>query len=129
MVRPLWSIEQVTARLEEAAATGRRLPAVGPVGFRSQWPVCLRQEWERLSAEDRQPRPLPPTPDEIERMLQVMGWMQWLEVEQRHLAWMRAKRYGWREIARRFACCTKTAQRRWDGILQAVAEQLNAQGG
>jgi hypothetical protein len=24
---------------------------------------------------------------------------------------MRAKRYGWREIGIRFACCTKTAQR------------------
>lgn len=37
-------------------------------------------------------------------MLEVMRWVLWLEEEQRHLVWMRAKRYGWREIGIRFAC-------------------------
>ena len=128
MSRLQWSTEQVAARLQEAADTDRRLPSVGPQGYRSLWPVCLRQEWERLSHEDRQLRPLPPSPEEIERMLEVMGWMQWLQVEQRHLAWMRAKHYGWRDIARRFGCCSKTAQRRWDAILQGLAQHLNGRG-
>jgi hypothetical protein len=38
--------------------------------------------------------------------------VQWLEVEQRHLVWMRAKRYGWRDITIRFACDRTTAWRR-----------------
>jgi hypothetical protein len=41
------------------------------------------------------------------------AWVQWLEVEQRHLVWMRAKRYGWRDITIRFACDRTTAWRRW----------------
>ena len=58
----------------------------------------------------------------IERMLETMRWVQWLEVEQRHLIWMRAKRYSWRDISIRAACCTRTAQRRWQGAIQSVAD-------
>jgi len=38
-----------------------------------------------------------------------MRWVQWLEEEQRHLVWMRAKRYDWHTIGRRFAV-TETRQ-------------------
>ena len=62
----------------------------------------------------------------IERMLEVMRWVQWLEVEQRHLVWMRAKRYRWRDITIRFACDRTTAWRRWQSALKTVADQLNA---
>jgi hypothetical protein len=48
-------------------------------------------------------------------MLETMRWVQWLEVEQRHLVWMRAKRYGWRDITIRFACDRTTAWRRCSG--------------
>ena len=50
--------------------------------------------------------------------------MQWLEVEQRHLVWMRAKRYGWRDITRRFACDRTTAWRHWQQALKIVAARL-----
>jgi hypothetical protein len=56
-------------------------------------------------------------------MLETMKWVQWLEVEQRHLVWMRAKRYGWRDITIRFACDRTTAWRRWQRALQTVADQ------
>ncbi|HMS07840.1 MAG TPA: DUF6362 family protein, partial [Burkholderiaceae bacterium] len=51
-----------------------------------------------------------------------------LEVEQRHLVWMRAKRYGWRDITIRFACDRTTAWRRWQRALEIVAEKLNGEG-
>ena len=57
-----------------------------------------------------------------------MRWMQWLEVEQRHLVWMRAKRYGWREIGIRFACDRTTAWRHWQLSIQGVVEHLNTHG-
>jgi hypothetical protein len=44
------------------------------------------------------------------------------------LVWMRAKRYGWHQIGRRFACDRTTAWRRWQRALQTVADQLNALG-
>ena len=58
-------------------------------------------------------------------MLETMRWVQWLEVEQRHLVWMRAKRYGWRDITIRFACNRTTAWRRWQRALETVAANLN----
>ncbi len=120
-----WCTDTVAARLEEAANTGRRLPPVRVQGYYTVWPAFVRQEWETLAADEKVYRPFPPSPKDIDRMLEVMRWVQWLEVEQRHLVWMRAKRYGWREIGIRFACCTKTAQRHWQKSLQTLADHLN----
>lgn len=120
-----WCSDVVAARLEEAANTGRRLPPVRVQGYYTVWPAFVRQEWETLAADEKVYRPYPPSPKDIDRMLEVMRWVQWLEVEQRHLVWMRAKRYGWREIGIRFACCTKTAQRHWQKALQTLADRLN----
>ena len=120
-----WCTDTVAARLEKAANTGRRLPPVRVQGYYTVWPVFVRQEWETLAADEKVYRPFPPSPKDIDRMLEVMRWVQWLEVEQRHLVWMRAKRYGWREIGIRFACCTKTAQRHWQKSLQTLADHLN----
>ena len=64
----------------------------------------------------------------IDRMLETMRWVQWLEVEQRHLVWMRAKRYGWRDITIRFACDRTTAWRRWQRAMEIVAANLNSEG-
>jgi hypothetical protein len=58
-------------------------------------------------------------------MLEVMRWVQWLTVEQRHLVWMRARRYGWRDITIRFACDRTTAWRHWQRALEIVAAKLN----
>ena len=121
----LWTIEDVAARFEDAATTGRRLPPVRVQGYFNTWPQIVRQQWELFSADEPVYRPFPPSPEAVEQMLETMRWVLWLEVEQRHLVWMRAKRYGWREIGIRFACCTKTAQRHWARSLQRITDQLN----
>ena len=123
--RTAWTMEDVAARFEEAASTGRRLPPVRVQGYFNTWPVIVRKEWEAFAADEHVYRPFPLTPDAIDRMLETMKWVQWLEVEQRHLVWMRAKRYGWRDITIRFACDRTTAWRRWQRALQTVADQLN----
>ena len=124
-VELLWTCDQVADRFEDAAATARRLPPVKVQGYFNCWPALARSEWEAYSAEEAPRVRFPPTPEDIERMLETMRWVLWLEVEQRHLVWMRAKRYGWREIGIRFACCTRTAQRHWQVAIFAVVEQLN----
>ena len=108
-----WTIEEIAARFHEAVITARRLPPVRVQGYFNTWPQIVRQPWEILGAEDQGYRPFPPTPEAIDRMLEVMQWVQWLEVEQRHLVWMRADNYRWREITRRFGCDRTTAWRRW----------------
>ena len=122
-----WTIEGVAARFEEAASTGRRLPPVRVQGYFNTWPVIVRKEWETFVADEHVYRPFPPAPDAIDRMLETMKWVRWLEVEQRHLVWMRAKRYGWRDITIRFACDRTTAWRRWQRALEIVAEKLNSE--
>ena len=121
-----WTIADVATRFAEAADTGRRLPPVRVQGYFNVWPAFAREAWEGFVDQDVAYRPLPPTPQAIERMLETMRWVQWLDVEQRHLIWMRAKRYEWKDIARRAGRCTRTAQRHWQRALQQVVEQLNA---
>lgn len=123
---PPWTPDAVADRFTEAAVTARRLPPVRVQGYFNSWPAFARNEWEAFSADEPVHRSFPPSPEDVDRMLETMRWVLWLEVEQRHLVWMRAKRYGWREIAIRFACCTKTAQRHWARALQSVTDQLNA---
>ena len=120
-----WTIEDVANRFEDAASTARRLPPVRVQGYFTVWPMIVRSEWERMSAEEQPRLHFQPSPVEVDAMLEVMHWVQWLELDQRHLVWMRAKRYGWRDIAIRFACCTKTAQRHRQAALQCVAQRLN----
>ncbi len=123
-----WTIEDVAVRFEEAAATARRLPPVRVQGYFSVWPAFVQREWEAFAADEKVHRPLPPSPEAIERMLEAMRWVEQLEVEQRHLVWMRAKHYGWREITIRFACNRTTAWRRWQTALEIVAKHLNQDG-
>ena len=124
-----WTIEDVAARFEEAASTGHRLPPVRVQGYFNSWPAIMRKEWESLCADETVYRPCLPSPKDIDRMLETMRWVQWLEVEQRHLVWMRAKRYGWRDITIRFACDRTTAWRRWQRALETVTTILNAANG
>lgn len=122
---PLWTPDAVADRFTEAAVTARRLPPVRVQGYFNAWPVIVRSEWERMSADERPSYYFPPEPLDIDRMLEVMRWVRWLEVEQRHLVWMRAKNYDWKSICRRFACDRSTAWRRWQRALQTIADHLN----
>ena len=121
-----WTPEAVATRFADAVAVGRRLPRVRVQGYFNAWPEFVREEWETFSAEPPIYRPSPPSPKDIDRMLETMRWVQWLEVEQRHLIWMRAKRYGWKDISIRFACNRSTAWRRWQKALVIVVQQLNS---
>ena len=124
-----WTVEDLANRFAEAAWTAHRLPRVGPRGYFNPWMTTAFQVPDRYPDPERLYRPMPPSPQDVERMLEAMRWVQWLEVEQRHLVWMRAKRYGWRDITIRFACDRTTAWRRWQQALQIVVDRLNAKPG
>jgi hypothetical protein len=121
-----WAIDDVAARFAEAAETGRRLPPVRVQGYFNVWPVFAREVWESYPDEEPIYRTQPPNPQAIDRMMETMRWVQWLEVDQRHLVWMRAKQYEWKFICRRFGCERTTAWRRWQKALHVVAQHLNA---
>jgi hypothetical protein len=121
----LWTIEAVADRFTEAARTARRLPRVAVQGYVSAWPVIVRGELEGYPDRDKLYRLPPPSPKDVELMLEVMHWVQVLEVDERLLVWMRAKRYDWQEISRRFACDRTTAWRRWKRDIQVITDRLN----
>ena len=123
------TVEDLANRFAEAAWTAHRLPRVGPRGYFNPWMTTAFQVPDRYPDPERLYRPMPPSPQDVERMLEAMRWVQWLEVEQRHLVWMRAKRYSWRDITIRFACDRTTAWRRWQQALQIVVDRLNAKPG
>ena len=122
----LWTVEAVADRFVDAARTARRLPRVAVQGYASTWPIVVLPG-------DTYPDPLkvyrlpPPSPQDVEQMLEVMRWVQLLELDERHLVWMRAKRFDWVEISKRFACDRTTAWRRWKRDMQVLADRLNAQ--
>jgi len=120
-----WTVDDVSARFYEAAITARRLPPVRVQGYFNTWPAFARSEWEAYSADEPVRRSFPPSPEEVDRMLETMKWVLWLDVEQRHLVWMRAKRYEWHDIGRRFACDRNTAARRWQRAMAVVVGKLN----
>ena len=120
-----WTVETVAARFEDAASTARRLHPVRVQGYFNSWPAFARRQWEAFASEEPTHTYIPPTPEAIDRMLETMRWVQWLEIEQRHLVWMRARRFGWRDITLRFACDRTTAWRRWQLALQKVTQRLN----
>ena len=122
--RIVWSVEDVATRLHEAVATERGLPRVRVQGYFNLWPPIVRQEWERFAEPDRVVR-IAPDPAAIDRMLETMRWVQWLEVDRRHLVWMRADNYEWNEIGRRFGCCRTTAWRRWKLAVAQLVINLN----
>lgn len=121
-----WTAEEVAARFADAADTAHKLPRVRPGGYFNPWMTLAMQVPERYADPERLYRPMPPSPQAVERMLETMRWVQWLEVEQRHLVWMRANRYEWQQIGRRFACDRNTASRRWHRVMELVAWRLNS---
>lgn len=121
-----WTLDVVTSRVHEAARTAHRLPPVRVQGYFNLWPAFARTEFERMVCDEAPMIHFPPSPREVDRMLEVMGWMQWLEVDDRKLVWMRADRYPWRDIARRFGCAERTAQRRWSRVMEVFCQQLLA---
>lgn len=123
--RCVWTVDDVAARFEEAAATSRRLPPVKVQGYFNVWPTIVRTEYERMARDDAPIYRFPPTSAAVERMLVVMQWVQCLEVEQRHLVWMRAERWRWHDIGKRFGVAPRTAQRRWEIAIQVVAEHIS----
>ncbi len=122
-----WTLDMVAERFREAVETAHRLPPVKVQGYFNTWPDIKREAQEIYTDPDRVLR-FPPTPEAIDRMEETMRWVLWLMEEERHLVWMRAEEWAWKDIARRFACDRTTAWRRWQKALQTVAGRLNQQG-
>ena len=123
-----WTTDDVANWLIEAARTAHRLPPVRVQGHFNCWPTIVRSEYERMASDDAPVYRYPPTPAEVERMLVVMQWVQYLRTDQRKLVWMRAERWRWHDIGKRFGVAPRTAQRHWEVAIQVITDHLSKGG-
>lgn len=93
-------LENTKQRLVEAADALRRLSMNGtkPSGLRSQWPDVIHKVEEAYGWTDGRVRPARPSPEEITRMDEAIGWLLWLDADQRKIVWARSMRMSWRRI-------------------------------
>jgi hypothetical protein len=119
MIGPRWDQEAVAGRLEEAVDVLARLPDEQARGLYDLWPKLVGEPC-------RQARPTAAAPEAIDRMDEALGWLMWLESEERQLVWLRAEGLPWKWITRRLGIGRTTAWERWTIALVKIAIRLNA---
>jgi hypothetical protein len=83
--------------------------------------------WPKLVGEPcRHARPAAAAPEAIDRMDEVLGWLLWLDPEERTLVWLRAERLPWKWITLRLGIGRTTAWQRWTTALLKIVVRLNA---
>ena len=101
LARSRWTSTLVAERLEEAADVLSRLPDRKAGGLYDLWPNIIGAPYASTA-------PAAAAPEAIDRMDVAIGWLCWLEPEERRLVWLRAEglpwsasRTGWASVGRR----------------------------
>ena len=124
----MWTPDRVAQRLREAFRTLSRLPNrdlryLFPRW--SSWPEIARSKREDFADEwARMPR-IPPEPAAIDEMDEVLGWLFWLQDQDRLLlsAWALGTPAYW--IAKEFHCSRRSVWRQRARALGDIAVRLN----
>ena len=119
MTAQRWDKEAVALRLEEAADVLARLPEQRARGLYDLWPKLVGEPC-------RHRRPAAAAPEAIDRTDEALGWLMWLEPEERRLVWLRAEGMPWKRITHWLGIGRTTAWQRWRMALLKVAVRLNA---
>jgi hypothetical protein len=122
VVGPLWTPTLVAERLAEAADVLDRLPEPKVRGFYSLLPLLP----DVPAGDGARTRPAAPAPEAIDRMDEALGWLCWLDPEERRLVWLRAEGLPWKRITHRLGIGRTTAWQRWTIALLKLATRLNA---
>ena len=93
-------MEETRSRLAEAADALRRLSLNGikPGALRSGWPDVVHQAHEAYGWTAERMRPPRPSPAQITRMDEAIGWLLWLDGQERKIVWARSMGVSWRRI-------------------------------
>lgn len=114
-----WDNHAVAERLEEAVDVLARLPKERVRGLYDLWPKLVGEPC-------RHTRPAAAAPEAIDRMDEALGWLLWLEPEERRLVWLRAEGVPWKRITHWLGIGRTTAWQRWTAALLQIAVRLNA---
>jgi hypothetical protein len=119
VIEQRWDHEAVAGRLEEAVDVLARLPDGQVRGLYDLWP-------RMVGAPCAGARPAAPSPEAIDRLDEVLGWLYWLDADERRLLWLRAEGLPWKWINRRLGIGRTTAWQRWTMALLKIVVRLNA---
>ena len=122
------TLEGVKQRLAEAADALRRLRMSGlkPGTMQAQWPEVVRRVEEAYGWTGTRLRPPRPSPAEISRMDEAIGWLLLLEADQRRIVWARAMGLSWRRLEDMDGRSVRTLQNVHATALQRIAHALQA---
>jgi Domain of unknown function (DUF6362) len=120
---PRWTAVRVAERLAEAADVLERLPEPKVRGLYSLLPLLPDQ----FAGDSARATPAAPPPEAIDRMDEALGWLMWLEPEERRLVWLRAEGMPWKWITRRLGMGRTTAWQHRVTALLKIAVRLNAE--
>lgn len=103
LAHKIWDRHEIRHRMQEAAATIRRLPLPRhgkPSDLRTAWPD-VAYEWLAYASVSTHLARIPPTPSEITRLDEVLEWLSpaILTREQRLMLWGRANHWSYRKLA------------------------------
>jgi hypothetical protein len=114
-----WTPMLVAERLAEAADVLARLPDEQVRGLYDLWPKLVGEHCRDACAAAA-------APEAIDRMDEALGWLMWLEPEERRLVWLRAEGVPWKRITHWLGIGRTTAWQRWTLALLKIATRLNA---
>lgn len=117
----------VEDRLEDAARTLRRLPAVRVPGYISAWPPIVRSAVEAYGWEPATAPRISPSPQAISQMEEAFGWLNWIaDADDKRIVLLRAEGVRWKPICWRVGISRATAWRRWAAAMITIANQHNS---
>jgi hypothetical protein len=118
MAEQQWTSVLVAERLAEAADTLARLPEHQASGRYHLWPRIVGAAGADTGLAAA------PAPEAIDRMDEALGWLMWLEPEERRLVWLRAEGVPWKRISHRLGVGRTTAWQRWTTALLKIVVRL-----
>jgi hypothetical protein len=119
MAEQKWTVMLVAERLAEATDALARLPDERVRGLYDLWPRLI-------GAPCGHAPPAAAAPEAIDRMDEALGWLMWLEPEERQLVWLRAEGMPWKRITHWLGIGRTTAWQRWTIALLKISVRLNA---
>lgn len=119
--------------MERAVKTLRALPEKDrPRHIKGGWPNVVRDPLDAYGYTEAKPPRFRPTPKDVTNMLDVLGWITWLEQQndgKRDAQMIVARAFGvpWWAIGARFGRDPRTIQRWYDGAVTRVYSAFTAE--
>ena len=120
----IWTPGEVAEELVIAAETLRKLPPVTAQSYVAGWPEVMHTA-DDLADQEPDPKFPRPSPADVTRMEQVLGWWRYVDRAEFDLIWQRAHRRPWKAICASLGVSRTTANRDWQYAICKIAWQLN----